>query len=92
MSMVGLRYGLMLAEEDGAAERRRHGGHAQRAHESTRRRSPTATTNQTALDTLLKAQLQVSLSYFELSGYVLHPIDWFQHPEAQGHDRALPVR
>lgn len=33
-------------------------------------------TNQTALDTLLKAQLQVSLSEYTISGYVLHPTDW----------------
>lgn len=33
-------------------------------------------TNQTALDTLLKAMLQVSLSEFETSGFVLHPLDW----------------
>jgi HK97 family phage major capsid protein len=34
-------------------------------------------TNDTILDTLLKAQLQVSLSNYEASAYVLHPIDWF---------------
>ena len=33
-------------------------------------------TNQTALDTLLKAFLQVSLSNYEASGVVLHPTDW----------------
>lgn len=33
-------------------------------------------TNQTALDTLLKALLQVSLSYYEASAFVLHPTDW----------------
>ena len=33
-------------------------------------------TNQTALDTLLKAMLQVSLSYYETSAFVLHPTDW----------------
>jgi HK97 family phage major capsid protein len=33
-------------------------------------------TNQTALDTLLKARLQVSLSNFDASGIVLHPIQW----------------
>lgn len=30
----------------------------------------------TILDTLLKAILQVSLSYYEASGHVLNPIDW----------------
>lgn len=33
-------------------------------------------TNQSAIDTLLKAFLQVSLSQFEASGVVLHPYDW----------------
>lgn len=33
-------------------------------------------TNQTALDTLLKALLQVSLSYYEASAFVLNPVDW----------------
>jgi HK97 family phage major capsid protein len=34
-------------------------------------------TNDTVLDTLLKAQLQVSLSNYEASGYVMHPADWY---------------
>lgn len=34
-------------------------------------------TNQTILDTLLKALLQVSLSNYEASAFVLHPQDWF---------------
>lgn len=34
-------------------------------------------TNDTILDTLLKAMLQVSLSNYEPSGYVLHPADWY---------------
>lgn len=34
-------------------------------------------TNDTILDTLLKALLQVSLSNYEASGFVLHPVDWF---------------
>lgn len=33
-------------------------------------------TNQTALDTLLKAFNQVSLAFYESSGVVLHPTDW----------------
>jgi HK97 family phage major capsid protein len=33
-------------------------------------------TNQTALDTLLKARLQVSVSNYDASGVVLNPIDW----------------
>lgn len=34
-------------------------------------------TNDTILDTLLKALLQVSLSNYEASGFVLNPADWF---------------
>ena len=34
-------------------------------------------TNDTILDTLLKAMLQVSLSNYEVSAYVLNPVDWF---------------
>jgi HK97 family phage major capsid protein len=34
-------------------------------------------TNDTILDTLLKALLQVSLSNYEASGFVLHPVDWY---------------
>jgi HK97 family phage major capsid protein len=34
-------------------------------------------TNDTILDTLLKAMLQVSLSNYEASAYVLHPVDWY---------------
>lgn len=33
-------------------------------------------TNQTALDTLLKARLQVTVSNYDASGVVLNPIDW----------------
>ena len=33
-------------------------------------------TNQTALDTMLKAILQVSLSNYEASAFILHPTDW----------------
>lgn len=35
------------------------------------------TSNDTILDTLLKALLQVSLSNYEASAFVLHPSDWF---------------
>ena len=70
-----LRYGLMLAEEgallngDGTAGT--INGLMNQATAFTY-----GSTNQTALDTLLKAQLQVSLSEYEVTGYVLHPIDW----------------
>jgi HK97 family phage major capsid protein len=33
-------------------------------------------TNQTALDTLLKAIEQVALSYYETDAFILHPTDW----------------
>lgn len=33
-------------------------------------------TNQTDLDTILRAFLQVSLSYYEASAVILHPTDW----------------
>lgn len=70
-----LRYGLALAEEaallngDGTAGTLN--GLMNNATAFTY-----GSTNQTALDTLLKAQLQVSLSYYEVTGYVLNPIDW----------------
>jgi HK97 family phage major capsid protein len=35
-------------------------------------------TNATILDTLLRALLQVSLSNYEASGFVLHPRDWYE--------------
>jgi HK97 family phage major capsid protein len=35
-------------------------------------------TNDTLLDTLLKALLQVSLSNYEASGFVLNPVDWYE--------------
>jgi HK97 family phage major capsid protein len=34
-------------------------------------------TNDTVLDTLLKAILQVSLSNYEASGFIMHPVDWY---------------
>ena len=38
---------------------------------------PDPAVRKTALDTLLKALLQVSLSNYEASGFVLNPADWF---------------
>jgi HK97 family phage major capsid protein len=70
-----LRYGLLLGEEgallngDGTAGT--INGLMNQATAFT-----FGSTNQTALDTLLKACLQVSLSYYECTGCVLHPIDW----------------
>jgi HK97 family phage major capsid protein len=70
-----LRYGLALAEEAALLT-----GDGTAGTLNGLNNNATAftygSTNQTALDTLLKAQLQVSLSYYEVTGYVLHPVDW----------------
>lgn len=70
-----LRYGLKLEEEDELLN-----GAGSSGELSGLMTNATAFngggTNQTALDTLLRAQLQVSLSYYEVSGFVLHPTDW----------------
>lgn len=70
-----LRYGLMLEEED---ELLNGDGTAGQLNGLLNQATAFAygSTNQTALDTLLKAQLQVSLSEYEVTGYVLHPTDW----------------
>lgn len=70
-----LRYMLMLEEEDellnGDGTAGTLNGLMNQATAFTY-----GATNQSALDTLLKAMLQVSLSEFETSGFVLHPVDW----------------
>jgi len=70
-----LRYGLDLEEEDellnGDGTAGTLNGLVNQATAFTGGK-----TNQTALDTLLKAFLQISLSYYEASGVVLHPTDW----------------
>lgn len=71
-----LMYGLKLKEEqdmltaDGSAGKLN--GLCNQAAAYSR-----GVTNDTILDTLLKAMLQVSLSNYEVSGYVLHPVDWY---------------
>ncbi len=70
-----LRYGLALEEEDELL----NGNGLQGTLQGLLGYAAAFTggaTNQTALDTLLKAQLQVSLSEYSISGYVLHPTDW----------------
>lgn len=71
-----LLYGLKLEEEeelltgDGGAGKLRGLNVAATAFNG-------GATNQTVLDTLLKAILQVSLSNYEASAFVMHPVDWF---------------
>ena len=70
-----LRYGLMLEEEhelltgDGTA------GTLTGLNNSATAFAGGAT-NQSALDTILKAFLQIRLSFFEPTGVVMHPTDW----------------
>ena len=70
-----LRYGLALAEEAALLTGDGTAGTLTGLNSSATAFSGGGT-NQTALDTLLKAQLQVSLSYYEVDGFVLHPTDW----------------
>jgi HK97 family phage major capsid protein len=70
-----LTYGLKLEEEDELLNGTNLSGEL-----NGLRTQQTAfnggVTNQTALDTLLKAFLQISLSEYEATGVVLHPTDW----------------
>ena len=70
-----LRYGLMLTEEanllNGDGMQGTLYGLVSKATAFTG-----GATNQTALDTLLKAFLQISLQNLEASGVVLNPTDW----------------
>jgi len=70
-----LRYGLMLKEEDemlnGAGT---HGDLNGLVNQATAFSG--GSTNQTVLDTLLKAFLQISLQNLEATGVVMHPTDW----------------
>ncbi len=70
-----LRYGLALEEED---EMLNSSGSAGELNGLVNQATAFTggSTNQTALDTLLKAFLQISLSNYEASGVVLHPVDW----------------
>jgi HK97 family phage major capsid protein len=72
-----LLYGLKLEEEtellvgDGGAGKLRGLNTAATAFNGS-------TTNDSILDTLLRALLQVSLSNFEASAFILHPFNWYQ--------------
>lgn len=70
-----LTYGLKLEEEDELLNGDGTGGHI-----NGLRNQDTAfnggVTNQTILDTLLKAMNQVSLAEYEATGVIMHPTDW----------------
>jgi HK97 family phage major capsid protein len=72
-----LLYGLKLEEDielltgDGGAGKLRGLNTAATAFNGS-------TTNDTILDTLLRALLQVSLSNFEASAFIMHPFNWYQ--------------
>lgn len=70
-----LRYGLMLKEEDELLNGNGLQGdlYGLMSHATA---FTGGATNQTILDTLLKAFLQISLQNLEASGVVLHPTDW----------------
>ena len=70
-----LRYGLILKEEDELLNGAGTAGDLSGLVANATAFSGGAT-NQTALDTLLKAFLQISLQNMEASGVVLHPTDW----------------
>lgn len=70
-----LRYGLMLEEEDQLLNGAGAAGDLSGLVANATAFSGGAT-NQTALDTLLKAFLQISLQNMEASGVVLHPTDY----------------
>lgn len=70
-----LRYGLALAEEDALLNGNGNAGTISGLiHNATDFNR--ANSGDSKIDTLLRAQLQVSLSEYEVSGYVLNPIDW----------------
>lgn len=70
-----LTYGLKLEEEDEILN-----GDGTDGHINGLRNQDTAfnggVTNQTILDTLLKAMNQVSLAEYEATGVIMHPTDW----------------
>ena len=70
-----LRYGLMLKEEDELLNGNGLQGDLYGLVSKATAFNGGAT-NQTVLDTLLKAFLQISLQNLEASGVVLHPTDW----------------
>jgi HK97 family phage major capsid protein len=70
-----LSYGLKLEEEDELLNGDGTAGQLTGLVSSATAFTGGAT-NQTALDTLLKAFLQISLQNMEASGVILHPTDW----------------
>jgi len=70
-----LEYGLKLEEEDELLNSTGTAGELNGLVSQATAFNGGAT-NQTSLDTLLKAFLQVSLSEYEATGVVLHPTDW----------------
>lgn len=70
-----LNYGLKLEEEDEILNSTGTNGELNGLVNQATAFTGGAT-NQTALDTLLKAFLQVTLSEYEASAVVLHPTDW----------------
>ncbi len=70
-----LRYGLMLEEEDEMLNSSGANGELNGLLNQATAFTG-GTTNQTALDTFLKAFTQISLAEFEATGIVLHPKDW----------------
>ena len=70
-----LRYGLMLAEEGALLNGDGSAGSLDGLMNNATAFAYSGD-SETALDTLLWAQTQVSLSEFDVTGYVLHPIDW----------------
>jgi HK97 family phage major capsid protein len=70
-----LRYGLMLEEEDEMLNSSGANGELNGLNNQATVFTG-GVTNQTALDTLLKAFTQISLSEFDATGVILHPNDW----------------
>lgn len=70
-----LRYGLKLKEEDEMLNGANTNGDLNGINNQATAFTG-GVTNQTAIDTLLKAFTQISLSNFDATGVILHPNDW----------------
>jgi len=70
-----LRYGLALEEEDELLNSSGANGELNGINNQATAFTG-GVTNQTALDTLLKAFVQISLSEFDATAVILHPNDW----------------
>lgn len=71
-----LTYGLLLEEEDEILNGDGTAGTLNGLWNQATDYNRSADTNQTFIDKLLKAKTQVTLSEYEASAYVLHPLDW----------------